>query len=223
MKRFSALPLAAAVLSAACACGQADAAEMLNQFGPGFGYGGGLGYGIGAPGYAGGMLSAYPGYGGWGGYGYGGLGGGFGGRHHGWHHGGFGGYGGCGGGLNSNWDGYCNQCGGPSCGHVKVWRRCRPLGCGAGPYIDPNACGAPADCCAPAPCGHHRCRLFHRHRRFAACCVDAGCDDCGMDGSAGYGAGDDISIPSSGSEELNMPTPAVDDKPMPMPPDSSGT
>ena len=225
MKRFNAFSLAAAVLSAACACGQADAAEMLNQPGYGFGYGGGMGmgyggmggYGFGMPGYAPATVAGYPGYGG-----YGGMGRGWGGRHHGWNHGGFGGYGGCGGGMNTNWDGYCSDCGGAGgCGHVKVRRRCRPLGCGAGPYVDPNCCGQAVEACAPAPCGRHRCRLFHRHRRFAACCVDACCDDCGMDGSVGYDSVDDMSVQSqSDSEELRVPTPAADEKPMPMPPES---
>lgn len=228
MKRFNKPALAAAILGLACAGGQADAAEMFNQAGYGLGMGGfgagpGFGYGgMGMGGYAGSMFGGYGGYGaGYSGWGYG-RGGRYFGSHHGWNHGGFGGYGGCGGGLNTNWDGYCNSCGDGSCGHVKVRHRCRRLGCGAGPYVDPNCgCAAPEAC---APCGPHRCRLFHRHRRAAACCVDACCDGGGYDGAMGYDSGDEISIQSQGdSEELNVPTPASDEKPMPLPPDVDAT
>lgn len=223
--------LATAVLGLACAGGTADAAEMLNQAGYGLGYGnmgngtgfgyGGLGYGAGTRGYAGPMFANYGGYG-WGGYGAGYAGWGYGpggrnfGGHHGWNHGGFGGYGGCGTGINTNWDGYCQQCGGGGCGHVKVRRRCRPLGCGAGPYVDPNCCGPVVDGCAP--CGHRRCGLFHRHRRSAPCCVDTCCEG-GLDGAVGYDASDDVSMPVQGDgEELQAP-PAADEKPMPLPPE----
>ncbi|HEX5443217.1 MAG TPA: hypothetical protein VFW87_05285, partial [Pirellulales bacterium] len=200
----------------------------------------GYGMGMGMGGYGGPMLGGFGGYGGYGGYGagYSGWGYGRGGRyfgaHHGWHHGGFGGYGGCGGAMNSNWDGYCNQCGGDSCGHVKVRHRCRRLGCGAGPYIDPNCgCAAPEAC---APARHHRCRLFHRHHRSAPCCVDACCEG-GLDGAVGYDSGDGMSVPSQGdryiqpqgdrsiesqddSEQLQVPPPVGDEKPMPLPPDA---
>lgn len=235
--------VAAATL--ACAAAHANAAELANPSGfLYYGYGNGsFGYaGAGyAPGPANGPgtglapgVAGMPGYGGapalpggYPDYGYGG--------------GAYGGYGGCdtcarprcgrrrhccsfGGNCeccNNVWDGYGADCGygGGCCAPpVKVHRRHRALGCGAGPCVD-AACGAP-------PRRHH-CRL--RCRRANACADCGGAygyaGDPGMTGPVYDGAGPQPNMgnPNAG-EPLQAPAPSYnDDEPQPMPTDDSST
>ncbi|HVX11666.1 MAG TPA: hypothetical protein VHC22_10835 [Pirellulales bacterium] len=109
------------------------------------------------------------------------------------------------------WDGYCagdpgydsGCCAGP----VKVHRRHRALGCGAGPCVDAAACGA----CAPR---RHHC---HLRRRCAA-----GCDNCNSCGAAGpsyipsgmYDGSNGPTMAAPGApEQLN---PSLNEEPRPM-------
>lgn len=227
MTRF----VAAAVL--ACAAAPADGAELANPtgfmyygYGQGsFGYTGAgyapstAGYGAAAmpagySGYGYGYSSgpAYPGYG----YGYGGNGGyGYGGphtrRHH--HHRhccSFGGNCDC---CNSVWDGYTGCADGACCGApVKVHRRHRALGSGAGPCVDAS-CGVPAR--------RHYCHL----RRRNGCDSGIGYGAAGMaapgmiyDGSS---AQPTMANPDTG-ESVEPPPPGYEE-PQPMPADDSST
>jgi hypothetical protein len=176
------------------------------------------GYAQGMPNYGAPSLASYPAYGyagygygypgyGYGGYGYGGYGYGCGGA-------GCGGYGGCGHwgrrhccGFSSNnnltccanaWDGFCGG-GGYGCG-VKVHRRHRPLGCGAGPCVD-SSCGCLSSGYA-TNCGHgHRCHL--RRNRFLASCGFGACSTCGCDGGSGM-----IMDQAPAQPGMSGPTPA---------------
>lgn len=239
--KFSALRLAAAFFAVAYSGGRATANDFLNQPG-GVVYGGaapgyagvgpagigyaGPGYGPGVMGPAGSLFTSFPNYAPWGGYGYGN-------RHEKW---------GCCAGI---WDGYCNQGAlgwGGGCAPRKVCHRHRPLGRGAGPYIDPACCGASggygaggysAGNCGTGNCGTGNCgmaaqpacgcRLKQRimQRRLARSCpVDVGCG-C-TDGGAGYTMGDGaptVQEPQS-AEPLQMPT---EERPSPMPPEGNST
>jgi hypothetical protein len=239
--------VAAATL--ACAAAHANAAELANPTGflyygygngsfgyTGAGYAPGPAYGPGtglAPGVAGmagyGAAPAVPvdypasGYGGAGAYGYGGYGGcdACASRHCGRrrHCCSFGGNCDC---CNNVWDGYGADCGyGAGCcaPPVKVHRRHRPLGCGAGPCVD-AACGAP-------PRRHH----CHLRRRWANACGD--CGAYGYAGAAGmvdpgmsYDNGSmqpNMANPNP-SEQVQPPAPSLnDDEPRPMPTDDSST
>lgn len=153
----------------------------------------GYSYGYTAPGYAPADAGAYPGYGYGDGYagGYGGQGcdacdacGGRHGRHHHRRHRhhccSFGGNCDC---CSNSWSTYCGPgcdegagcCGAP----VKVHRRHRALGCGAGPCVD-------ASCCTP-PSGHGRhCHARRRRRGCAPVTINYG-----MGGPAAYDMGGD--------------------------------
>ncbi|HVA49353.1 MAG TPA: hypothetical protein VNH11_23510 [Pirellulales bacterium] len=239
--RFAAALVAALV----CASSPGQAAEMANPTGFSYyGYGNGsFGYGgvNAAPGMTGPALpsfASYPGYagypnagygyGGYGGYGNGGYGyGGYGacggagcGRHG--HHCSFGGNSGC---CNGVWDGYCGGgYGGGCCAPpIKVHRRHRPLGWGAGPCVD-AACGAAAGC-GPACHGRvHRCHL-RRYQNWGY--APAGCDGCADGGGTTV---DPAQTPTqqpaaTGTEQLEAPMPTfeTDEPPAPAPSDNSST
>ena len=249
MKCLSVMRLEMALAAAmACAAAHADAADPTTPtgfvyYGNGDGTFGSAGAGY-APGMAGygatpAMYAGYSGYGyggpayagyGYGGYGYGGGGYGgcdtCGGRHGGRHrHCSFGGNCPC---CNNVWDGYCagdcgygaGGCGGP----VKVHRRHRALGCGAGPCVD-AACGVAAAC---APRRHH----CHLRRRCAYACgaVDVG---YGYDGGVmtgpgamyGNGSAQPNMANPNGAEQLESPAPSLnyDEEQQPMPADDSST
>jgi hypothetical protein len=205
---------------------QAGAADMANQLNPGYYDYGASGVGYGTAGYAPGMpgygmpsLASYPDYGyaasgyGYPGYGYGGYGYGSNG------YGGYG-YGGCGSSgrghcgrrhrccsFSANatccanaWDGYCDGGCGPA---VKVHRRHRALGCGAGPCVDAN-------------CGRvHHCHL--RRNRFLASCGMGG--GCGCDGGGGMMMDQTPGQPGMSGptpvESLQPPMPSADEPPSP--------
>lgn len=249
MKRLRVRRVVAAA-TLACAAAQATAADIANPTGfmyygygqgsfgyagsgytpsaPGYGVapgapgpGAGYDYGYVAPGYAAGAYAAYPGYG----YGGGNAGGyGYGGGHcrRRGHHCSFGGNCDC---CNNAWNSYC----GPGCAEgagccgapVKVYRRHRPLGCGAGPCVD-AACGAAG-----------RRHLCHLRRRNAYACgpVEVNYDVGGM-GAAGtmYDNGNLGGQPSpanpAGSEAIEPPSPSFDSEdtaPPPTPDDDSAT
>ncbi|MGH7136419.1 MAG: hypothetical protein ACREHD_11815 [Pirellulales bacterium] len=231
MTRF----VAAAVL--ACAVAPADAAESANPTGfmyygygqgsfgyPGAGYAPSTaGYGAAAmpagySGYGYGYSSgpAYPGYGygygGYGGYGYGGGGGPHARRHH---HCSFGGNCNC---CNSVWDGYTGCADGACCGApVKVHRRHRALGCGAGPCVDAS-CGAPA-------ARRHHCLLRRRNGCDNGACYSLG----GAAGMAAPGmmydggsAQPTMANPDTGEQVQPPPSPSYGNE-EPMPGDDSST
>ncbi|HEV3340666.1 MAG TPA: hypothetical protein VG125_09920 [Pirellulales bacterium] len=205
MKRLS-VPLLA-VAAIAWMAGQAGASDWANPSDSSYygnaggggttGYGaagyGMAGYGSGAAnfapdmaGYGGPSLASYPQYGyaaynypgygyssggygsaGYGSAGYGGCAG-CRGRRHCW---GFGGNSVC---CGDAWSGYCPGTYGQG---VKVHRRHRALGCGAGPCVDGSCYSAGY----ATNCGRgHRCHL--RRNRGLACCPTCGCSDC--DGGA---------------------------------------
>lgn len=180
MKRLSVTRFVA-VSVLACAAAQAEAADMANPtgfmyygYGQGsFGYSG-AGYAPGMASYGAGAMPASYGYGyasgpanpgyGYAGYGYGGAG------YVGYGHAGpharrghccsFGGNCNC---CNNAWDGYAGCADGACCGGpVKVHRRHRALGAGAGPCVDAS-CGA-------APPRRHLCHLRRRHAANGAAC-----------------------------------------------------
>jgi hypothetical protein len=247
MKLLSVPSLAVACLAVvAWMTGQAGAADWANPTASSYGYGaagnGAAGNGYGMAGYNAGNsapdMEGYPGNGyngysyagyGSGGYGYGGYG--YGGSGYGGYVGqGIGGYGGCGpcarrrhccsfGGnalcCTDCWDGYCG------CGAeygVKVHRRHRALGCGAGPCVDSSysyANGYATNCGRP-----HRCHL--RRNRAMGYCGAGGCSDCAggtvMDTAPGQPA---MSGPSP-AELLQSPPPSSNSEP-PSPGDDSST
>ena len=187
------------------------------------------GYPQGMAGYGSPAFASYPGYAGYGyaGYGASNFGGGncgcdpwagyCGGRRR--HHCSFGGNSGC---CASVWDGYCNGgCGAP----VKVHRRHRPLGCGAGPCVDAACCGPlsgyATTCAPPVHRGHLR-----RHRNWGYGQIDA-C--CGYDGATGMIMNQAPGQPTMGNprgaEPLQTPTPGFDSEepPSPMPAEESST
>lgn len=187
-------------------------------------------YGNPAPGYAPAAYGAYPGYGYGGGYagGYGGYGAG--GRHcrRRGHCCSFGGNCGC---CNNAWDTYC----GPGCAEgagccgaaVKVHRRHRPLGCGAGPCVD-AACDA-------GP--HARRHARHNRRRGNQACGPVEINYAvGAPGGAGAmyggsaeggaeGAWQPYPAQPRGGEPIEPPRPSFEseDEPQPMPADDSST
>ncbi|HWB10904.1 MAG TPA: hypothetical protein VG826_16870 [Pirellulales bacterium] len=181
MKRMC-VPLLAVALLAVVAwlTGEAGASDWANPTAsPYYSYAaGGNAYGLagynadmaGYPGYSYNGSSyagySYGAYGGYGGYGYGGYGGCDGcGRKHCCS---FGGNSVC---CGDCWDGYP----GNGCG-VKVRRRHRPLGCGAGPCVDPSCSYLSAG--YATNCGrHHRCHL--RRNRNMGYCATCGCSECG--------------------------------------------
>ena len=224
MKRLSVPPLAVVCLAViACMAGQAGASDWGNP--TDYGYGGGYTSGAAnfAPemsGYGGPAPASYPqygyaaynypgysagGYAGYAGYGYGGYGGGQ-------HCCSFGGNCGC---CASCWDGYsaCRSCG------VKVHRRHRALGCGAGPCVD-GSCGSIAYGYANNCGRQHRC--FLRRNRAQAYCGAGGCSDCGggtMIDAAPMQPG--MSGPTP-TEQLQSPPPSPNIEP-PSPGDDSST
>lgn len=120
--------------------------------------------------------------------------------------------------CNNVWDGYCGggSYGGGCAGPVKVHRRHRPLGCGAGPCVD-------------ASCGAYNGRPHRCHRRWQQ---GYGCGPTGCDG--GYApAGMTIEsapVPNAqpspaGTEQLEPPMPGIDSEapPSPEPADNSST
>ncbi len=184
----------------------------------------GYGYGYTAPGYAPPAYGAYPGYGNGGGYagGYGGYGNG--GRHcrRRGHCCSFGGNCEC---CNNVWDGYCGagcaEGAGCCAGPVKVHRRHRPLGCGAGPCVD-AACGG-------APSGRRH--LCHLRRRHGAACGPVEIN-YGMGGAGAAGTMYDNANPgwqpypaNPNGEAIQPPSPSFEpeDEPQPMPADDSST
>ena len=238
MKCFRVSPLAALFAALALASGQADAADLANPAGfANYGYGdGGYGYGgasyvPGTAGYSNPTLASYPGYAGYGyaGYGYTGPGtGGFGcgncgcdlwagycgGRRR--HHCSFGGNAGCCAGV---WDGYCSGgCGAP----VKVHRRHRPLGCGAGPCVDAACCGALSG--YPATCGPHWHRCHLRRNRNCGYPIDACCGYGGSMGVMDAMPGQPNMANPNGAELLQAP-PGFDSEepPAPTPAEESST
>lgn len=183
----------------------------------------GYAYGYTAPGYAPAASGAYPGYG-YGG-GNGGGYGGYGGRHcrRRAHCCSFGGNCDC---CNNCWDSYC----GPGCAEgagccgapVKVHRRHRALGCGAGPCVD-AACGT-------APAGRRH--LCHLRRRGGHACgpveinyaIGGASGPATMYDNANTGWQPYPANPI-GEEAIQPPSPSseLDDEPQPMPADDSST
>jgi hypothetical protein len=227
MKCLSVVRLAAAVLACASAhAGAADSVSQAGYFGDGYDNGAmGVAGNPYAPGMAGGGGPAYGPYPGYAGYGPGGPGAGPGGCNSGSprrcgrrrHHCSFGGNSVC---CDNVWDGYCN--GDPGCGcGVKVRRRHRPLGCGAGPCVDAATCGTPD--CAPH---RHVCFLRRLRNRCCppadACCVPGGAGGMMMDQAPGQPT---MAAPNganpSGSESLEPPAFDPNEPPRPMPDDSA--
>jgi hypothetical protein len=209
---------------------QVNAADWANQTSAAYNAYGAGGFSYGTAGYAPGMagygapsLASYPDYGyaaygnGYPGYGYGGSGCGdcgYGGSSHcGRHRRRC-----CGFSANNNgtccadaWDGYCDGGCGPG---VKVHRRHRALGCGAGPCVDPG-CGCLSSG-YPTNCGRvHHCHL--RRNRFLACCGIGG--GCGCDGGAGMIMDQSPGQPGMSGptpiESVQPPVPSTDEPPSP--------
>lgn len=173
-------------------------------YGPNYGFAG-----YAQPGYG---YASY-GYGGSGGCGNGGCGG-YGQRPH---HCSFGGNCPC---CNNVWDGYCSgDCGygGGCCARpVKVHRRHRPLGCGAGPCVDAS--------CGTGNYGRpHRC-----HRRWQAgyACGPTGCNGGYAPAGMTFDSAPENAQPMpAGTEQLQAPMPGIesDAPPSPEPADNSST